>query len=357
MKLRLENQYEELRILYVAFTRAKEKLILTGTVKTGESTYSAWKRKAEELTAYDPSYTFADLEKCTSYLDMIVPVAMKASGNTGEFEVVLTDGEQVLQESKPFELSQEEKQPPSDIQEEAVADYFYPYESFVRMKSKMTVTELKQQYREEFFEEEYEPSVLKKQEEPQETVPAFLAGSKVMKGTDRGTAYHRVMECFDYACGGSPEQVRSHLSELEARHMITHEQFQAVDPEKIFAFFQSGIAKRIQDAITTLKREQPFVYAVSYDRKKPYETAEYKKEDSILVQGIIDSYFEEDGKLVIVDYKTDQIKNNREGKEQLIKRYQIQLDFYADALQRSTGLLVKQKVIYSFCINEEIIIA
>ena len=88
----------------------------------------------------------------------------------------------------------------------------------------------------------------------------------------------------------------------------------------------------------SVRREQPFVF-------------EYEGQ---LIQGIIDLYFEEDGELVLVDYKTDRVMKDEAGEKELVKRYAIQLDYYAKALTQLTGKKVKEKIIYSFALGKEL---
>ncbi|MDE7008974.1 MAG: PD-(D/E)XK nuclease family protein, partial [Lachnospiraceae bacterium] len=94
-----------------------------------------------------------------------------------------------------------------------------------------------------------------------------------------------------------------------------------------------------------LHREQPFVMGLSANRLDP----EYPEQEQVLIQGIIDVYFEEDGNIIVADYKTDVVKTQ----EELIDRYQVQLDYYGEALERLTGKKVTEKVIYSFALGKE----
>ena len=211
----------------------------------------------------------------------------------------------------------------------------------------MTVSELKKmQHQTEDTEEiVYESEFIELNEETA-IIPKFIAGEQKLEGAERGTAYHRVMECFNYDYSDSTEKIVECLNSLKDSHRITQEQFDVINPLEIFAFCNSDLGKRIRSEFrNTLKREQQFVYGI-----------EPEKDELILVQGVIDLYFEEDGKIIILDYKTDHVPSGELGKQVLIDRYKVQLDYYSDALEQLTGKTVIQKIIYSFERNEEILL-
>ena len=364
LKVRLDNMYEELRVLYVALTRAKEKLIMIGTVKNPEKTYDIWANKAAALDEDNTAYSFSDLEKSNNYFELVVPTAMKKVGNLGKFDVKLISAEEVLRQEKEYNTDEpnyehsdstnldnsiiDNKKPASseDIERpDFKKEYIYPYKNATNMKGKMTVSELKKmQYQTEETEEIAQESDFNELNEETAIIPKFIAGEQKLQGAQRGTAYHRVMECFDYDYSDSAEKVTQCLKLLKDAQKITQEQFDVINPLKIFAFCNSAIGKRIQSEYgNTLRREQQFVYGI-----------EPEKDELILIQGVIDLYFEEDGKIVILDYKTDHVPSGETGKQMLIDRYKVQLDYYSDALEQLTGKMVSQKIIYSFERNEEI---
>jgi len=277
---------------------------------------------------------------------------MKKFGNAGTFDVKVVSTEDVLQQVKKYIKEDFEQAEGIDFaaneekeQANLKKDYVYPYKSATNRKGKMTVSELKKmKYQTEEPEEiTYEPE-FKELSEEAAIIPKFIAGEKKLEGAERGTAYHRVMECFNYGYSDSTEKIVECLKSLTDSHKITKEQLDVINPQKIFAFCNSDIGKRIKAEYgNTLRREQQFVYGI-----------EPEKDDLILVQGVIDLYFEEDNKLVIVDYKTDHVEEGEPGKQILIDRYKVQLDYYAQALEQLTGKIVSQKIIYSFERNEEI---
>ena len=135
---------------------------------------------------------------------------------------------------------------------------------------------------------------------------------------------------------------------MERTGRITEVQKSAVNTNKVLAFLQTGLAARMAAAAADGKlfKEQPFVLGISADRVDE----NLPKEEMVLVQGIIDVYFEEGDQIVVADYKTDRVDTP----EELIDRYKVQLDYYAEALTRLTGKAVKEKIIYSFALNKEI---
>jgi ATP-dependent helicase/nuclease subunit A len=233
----------------------------------------------------------------------------------------------------------------------------YPYELKENVKSKVTVSELKEQLQDEDFEADamLEDSVKKasgeaQAEEQPDIVPKFMTdGQQELKGNQRGTAYHRIMECLNFGkfakCSdkeGTLQEIRRQLDEMLESGRITGQQHECVEPKDIQAFVMSDVGARTVAAAQAgkLHREQPFVYI---DEDIPEQ----------LVQGVIEMYFEERGVLVIVDYKTDRV-SGKDGAKVLKERYSVQLDYYAKALGQITGLAVKEKVIYSFALKESL---
>jgi ATP-dependent helicase/nuclease subunit A len=157
------------------------------------------------------------------------------------------------------------------------------------------------------------------------------------------------MECLDFTkfaeCSDKKnalQEIRRQLDEMLERKRITGQQYECIEPKDIQAFVMSDTGARTVAASQAgkLHREQPFVYI---DDDIPEQ----------LVQGVIDMYFEENGALVIVDYKTDRV-SKKDGAKVLKERYSVQLEYYAKALGQITGLDVKEKVIYSFVLKESI---
>lgn len=225
--------------------------------------------------------------------------------------------------------------------------YEYPYEALGQIPAKLTVSEVKrmQQMEEEdsvlLYGEDTSASNMGIQES---YIPAFMREEAAeVEGAQRGTAYHRILECLDYTSAETLGQVKEQLEAMVSGRKLTPAMRKAVKDREIYQFVQSPLGQRMQSADRRgeLHREQPFVISVLANQIKE----EYDSREEILIQGIMDAYFEEEGELVLVDYKTDKVWNNKI--ETLVEKYQVQLRYYREALERVTGKKVKETYIYS----------
>ena len=352
-KMKEDNLAEELRVLYVAMTRPKEKLIMTGMASKLESRVkqcAAHAGRQEELLSYQT------LSSASGYLDWIlpafsrnrcfdrlyeqfglagnaenplyaekIPVTIRLVSPAGLVEgEVLHQMERAVNEQKIMEIP---KQPP---REEALKElveerfsYQYPYEDEKQIPVKVTVSQLKKAGMEEseigkelFVQEEFVP-----------IVPGFMKkdNAEALTGADRGTAYHRLLECLDYRRAYSIKELMAQTEELVAEGKMTKEAAECIYFKSVLAFAKSPVGMRMRNAFLngTLKREQPFVMSIPASEADP----SYPADETILVQGIIDAWFTEGEKLVLVDYKTDRVKEAGE----LEKRYEKQLMYYQQA--------------------------
>ena len=353
-----ESIAEEERLLYVAMTRAREKLIITGVVKDADKTLDKYRGRAEQLAA-DGMLSFADSENIKNYLDMIMPVCLMDSDKLkGSFKVMVDAGEDSwadVDESEEMAgeanavriggLADEIMEAVSYPLLEELPEYVPDDNAAGRMK--LTVSQLKSMQADDDSEEnaymdESVKSALKKEEcdETNSIIPKFISGDEVqLAANERGSAYHRVMECLDYSVSVNLDGVKADINRMLETGKINELQVKSVNPWDIYTFVQSETGRRVANAVNCGSvREQPFVF-------------EYEGQ---LIQGIIDLCFEEDGELVIVDYKTDRVMKGKAGEKELVKRYAIQLDYYAKALEQLTGKTVKEKIVYSFTLGKEI---
>ena len=175
-------------------------------------------------------------------------------------------------------------------------------------------------------------------------VPGFMQDQKEgLTGASRGTAYHKLMELLDFTRQYTEAALKNAVHDFEKKKKMTSEMAACIRISDILLFLESSSGKRMSAAAGKGKlwREQPFVLGV--------EPGSQEKE-VILVQGIIDAYFEEKDGIVVLDYKTDKVKSA----EQLKERYHAQLEYYAQALEGLLEKPVKEKIIYSFTLREEI---
>ena len=343
----LEHLAEEMRVLYVALTRAKEKLIMTGTVRSSAlpGSESAEVFRAEGARSYLDWILPCLVEEDTGELRTDAPVDVHVAGSGELFtrsaresaESLALDVLEKWDVTKVYVPGLKEK-----IKEQI--DYTYPYSDEGRMKLKFTVSELKKRMylAEEAGEEMYEePDVIP-------LIPDFLKEEEALTGASRGSAYHKLLELLDFSSEYDGEKLTRTIERLRMEGSLSPEMAECIRPRDILRFFSCASGKRMAEAARRggLYKEQPFV--ISVDASDIYPDADTN--EKILVQGIIDVYFEEPDGLVVLDYKTDKVKKGEELKE----KYHAQLDYYARALERLAEKPVKEKIIYSFALEEEI---
>ena len=344
---KLDNLGEELRVLYVALTRAKEKLIITGTCDNLET------KMARTLT-------FAQRSSAIQYLDWIIPaLAYIPEEIPVTFEEVLL--EEIVRDEVETEVSgkiQEEILRRWDTSAEYDANarqtleeqfaYQYPYPKSYARKMKFTVSELKKMaYQAELDDEENAlGEVVFEEPEVVPLLPKFMTEEETLTGAPRGTAYHRVMELLDFEKMYDRQTLETEINTFVEQGRMTREMADSVRTADVLGFLDSSVGKRMRTSADCGKlwKEQPFVLGIP-------EQELYKDEpegDFALVQGIIDVYFEEEDGLVVLDYKTDKVYKI----EELVEKYHAQLDYYGRALEQITGKKVKEKVLYSFTLGE-----
>ena len=374
-----ESLGEELRVLYVALTRAKEKLVITGTISKLEKQIRTLARYQDQAGELLPLGTRL---KARSYWAYILPALSrhrcmdalykeygiapfkehplyKAEAEFSLVRLTAADlaGEETLQQTEEA-LFQEMVQgfDPDQVWDEKIREelekrfgFSYPYGYLKDIPVKVSVSELKKRDyagdldKEEslFFERDVVP-----------LIPRFAAGEEEeYKGARRGTAYHRLMECLDYHRVSKEEEIREQIQKLTAEKKMEERQAESISIEDVMIFLRSPLGKRMEAASLRgrLVREQPFVMAVDAKEIQP----EWKDGGRVLVQGIIDAYFEEEDGLVLVDYKTDQVKAWEE--QNLVRLYHTQLENYQEALEKLLHVKVKEKYIYSFALGKEIL--
>lgn len=349
----LENMGEELRILYVAMTRAKEKLIITAGDKYMDNKLEKW----GGIPA-GGALPFTTLSAASSYMDWILMASNGAKNTIDVKNVPVKDllvEEAKNQEEKAkiyLELEQLRKAQPEEIP--GLIGVKYPYAADLALHAKMSVSELKEQGQ---FVDDAESAFLIKnvrEKEDSEIIDkmsdtAAEEKARIKRASDRGTAYHRALELIHFAEISGCDDIVKELDRIREEKRMQETAIDMVYPGVLTKFFHSDIAARMKQADRNgkLRKESQFVVGIP--------AREMNKADSdalILLQGIIDAWFEEDDGLVLVDYKTDRVKEG--GENILLDRYQIQLFYYAKALAQITGKKVKEAVIYSLALQKEI---
>lgn len=349
--IRLENLGEELRVLYVALTRAKEKLILTGSVKGLPKAMEKW--ELEKVEKGSLSYSW--LSSAGTYLDWLAPACPDSVRilTTNPREAVDAEmGRQVKEQEKRSILLHWDE---SRVYEEEIRQglaaqfsYQYPYLKELSLHGKTSVSELKRRSQQLELEEEGDAELLIPAEEP--VLPDFLKEEKELSGTGRGTAYHKVMEEISFLEDWNVDKLKEFFSRLESQGKISKEAKRVLSPWKIMSFLHSPLASRMALAQKQgrLLREQQFVAGLK--ACELYDGTD--SEELIILQGIMDAYFEEDGELVLVDYKTDWA--DKDSEDALLSRYGTQFSYYRKTLEQMTGKRVKESILYSFSLEKEI---
>lgn len=328
---------ENKRVLYVAMTRAREKLFLIGTMK-----------KSEELAKHEGNVRMTEP---TSFLKlMAVHPGCK---------ILPADDPRCLPDLPERPQSEALRREPEEALRRKVAErmeYRYPFEDVRGIRPKLSVSEIVRESREERDAgesgEPVESAVMpgrgnapSSKEEPRrpsaETVPEFLQGEKSLTAAERGTIYHKIMESIDFgkAQEGGSRYVQEEADRLVRRGILTEEDIRAVDLSRISSFFETDIGCRSAEASRRheLKKEEPFVL---------------KKErggEMTLVQGVIDCFFVEEGQIVLLDYKSNRTYpgDDREG-SRFLAMYGEQIRLYREALEKAYGRKVGEAYLYLF---------
>jgi len=361
---------EELRILYVALTRAKEKLILVGSVKNIEARSGKW---FDNLYNKDVMVKQQYLVGCSCYLDWIMSAVIRHPNSStlrekidkmttlpthfldepSRIQINLISEEQLLFQSKETFESRESKllnllgewkveDTPDDIRT-SISDklmWQYSYEALIESKVQLSVTEIKKMHVQQ--EEDYYEQRLKK--------PKFIEEDEVLTAAERGTAYHTVMCYLDLTLEPKEEMVRDFLNKLKSKNIITEKELSSIQVHSIIQFLKSDLCQRMLQGQESLKRETPFVLGITAN--EIYKDLITQTDDLVMIQGVIDAFFEEDGEVVLVDYKTDYITEGQEG--QLVKRYQEQMKYYKQAIEQISDKRVKEIYLYALNLSKAI---
>jgi len=360
-KVKMENLAEEMRILYVACTRAKDKLIMVGSARDLAGT-------AEKWTNVISPYT---LGKGQNYLDWVCPVLMRHKdaralrelaevtwevGNIMEDDskwiVEVIDRSHInLEEGKKKinnqfkNLLQNYKFHTTPQNKEFIAnrlDWRYEHEFATKIPSKVSVSEIKNLQGKdlESMATRSFPALVKR--------PGFMEGKKKFTGAEIGTITHFVLRHLSLTKVNSLEEIEKQLKEMVAKELLKAEEVAAVDVEKLFKFFTSNLGKRILSA-EKVYREVPFILV-----RKACEIIEGLDDchEELLIQGVIDLYFIEGDELVLVDYKTDHISSDN--RDEVIAKYQVQVELYKEALEKIKGRRVKESYLFLLDADEAV---
>lgn len=375
-KMKEDNLAEELRVLYVALTRAREKLILTAVLDKADEKWELAQMTGQERL------TYLDFCEAGSYMDFLLPIlpktgiavkTMRTEDLTAEEireQLRMGDRREELQRVADGEVllpgdPEENERKLSKLRERFA--YQYPHPGLQKLYTKTTVSELKIAAMAERDEEAFHTF---EEKEVVPYIPAFRREQEKVSGAVRGSAFHRVMELLDFTyvfvesglfekCPGDyetyrkrldAERLKKRLEEFLQRETVslrlTEEYDKAVSLPKILNFLEQELAYRMWRAQEQglLYREQPFVLGIDAKRLDP----DLPEGEKVLIQGIIDVFFIEDGEIVLLDYKTDVI----DSLEALWNRYNVQIQYYEEALTKLMQMPVKERILYSFYLEK-----
>ena len=350
----LQMKAEEMRVLYVAMTRAKERLFLTASVKDPESLFERWKTAAPDVRL--PDFVRS---RAKGYLDWIGPAIarhpdaeelMNRSGlllpHHSKFQVELIESQSLLPAPLVFEdlapLQGEMQSLETEIKNKF--NFRYPYQHSVEKRSKQSVSEMK---RLQMLQRLDEPESFIQSIGPSKRTlhnrPDFLQ-EKRLAAADVGTAVHSLMQHIPLDRQLSAGEIKEQIDTLIGMEILSREEGKAIRVSEIAAFYSSETAQRLLNA-KQIKREVPFTYAKE-DSEGDYQ----------IIQGIVDCLFEEEDGWVLLDYKTDRLYQIEDIETEMSARYEVQLSVYTEAVEAILKVSVKEKLLYLFSAEKEVTI-
>ena len=374
-RIRLETLSEEMRILYVAFTRAKEKLIITGATRDLDKSIKNWVSAASlDENIILPS----EVLKGKSYLDWIAMAICKhrqgeelreQCGASRELIVNDFSNWDVQMWRKSDILGDKNLEPVDKIEENTLnitatnisvdkeikrrLGYKYQYEEGSILPSNVSVSDLKRKD----LQYEDEAETLEVFREKEIIKPKFLQEEKGFTAAEKGTLMHYVMLRLDFDRVGSVAEIKKQIEELVLNKSLTEKEAKIIRYTKIFNFFKSDLGKRILKAHEEgrmVHRELPFFTEISSLDINPELNKEIYQNEKIRLQGIIDGFFKEEDGIVLFDYKTDYLEEGNE--DEIIERYMVQMKYYKEALEKVTESRVKEVYLYLFALDKEVLL-
>ena len=341
LRVQRETLSEEMRLLYVAVTRAKERLFLSAVVDDAEAFLE--KQKMTVPLTGERAEPEA-LAKAMAPMEWIVTAALADQGKTLTLHC---GGEQTHIEETVLEKQAEAADEKILREMEEKLCYAYPFSSSQMLPSKVTATELKYLK----TAEDPEAAALVQSEERHHYFrkPDFAAEKKPATGAERGIATHLALQYMDLSKAGSPDGIREEIKRLEENKYLSAREAAAVDQSSVLKLFRSELGERIRNA-DKLHRE--FRFSLLCQSGELFET---ESEEQILLQGVVDCCIEEAGELVIIDYKTDAV-HTPEQIRQRCELYTSQIKAYSMALTRILGKPVKETILYFLSCNQDAIV-
>ncbi|WP_195429674.1 helicase-exonuclease AddAB subunit AddA [Clostridium sp. D46t1_190503_E9] len=372
-KILFETLSEEMRILYVAFTRAKEKLIITGATRNLEKSISRW---ASSAALDDEIVPASEVLKGKSYLDWIGMAICKHrdgeelrkyigannSSIVNDFSTWKTQmwtknlltvekNEVAVDENEETDLFINSDVDHIDKEIERRLNYKYKYDLAGKLPSNVSVSDLKRS----LYNNENDDVITVNIFSDKEVLkPKFLQEKKGLSASERGTIAHFIMQKLDLNKVNTKEEIETQIYSMKDKNLLTEEEIKAVQKISFISFFKSNLGKRLLRSFNAgklVKRELPFYTEISSLNIDSTLPKDLYRNENVRLQGIIDCIFEEEDKIILLDYKTDYVEHGKES--EILDKYKIQIKYYKDAVEKITGKEVKECYLYLFGLNKE----
>ncbi|QHS21639.1 helicase-exonuclease AddAB subunit AddA [Virgibacillus sp. MSP4-1] len=377
--MRREMIAEEMRVLYVALTRAKEKLVMVGNVKDLEKRKEKWQTIAEEQEWVLPPYFRLE---STNYLDWVAPALIRHQSGSplrNEDESPSAIPEEIWQDESSWRITihhaSEYANPetitkdredhlkksvmewaPLDDQRGNLYDeverrltFSYPYAKAAYHRAKQSVTELKRQRE---MKDEYSGDTLVRSFQHQRPImkrPRFMQEKKTLTAAEKGSAMHTVMQHLPFDKALSEEKIETYVQSFVSKELLTEEEAQAIDLKAIAYFYQTEIGQKLIES-SNVVREIPFSLGLPAEEVYADWKNSEEQGEKVLLQGVIDCLVQDDDGWILLDYKTDQLPEelSEKDRENYRKRYRLQLQMYRQAVEQIWNQPVKGAYLYFF---------
>ena len=333
IKSKTELLSEEMRLLYVALTRAKEKIIITGVEKDLQK---ALENKQKELDMYGGAQKIPLnlVKKSKTYLDWLEYVYLfNKEKNIIEFNKIVLENEKTKEENDNKkekkidvikDISKEQKE---EVNKKLT--WKYKYIETTKIEGNTSVSAIAK-YGEKNIQ------IVEK--------PKFMQNIEILNKAEIGTLMHLILQKLDFRENYNEKTLNDLIQKLIYLNIVTEKQSQYIDKKRLLEFTKTELFKEIQNA-KEIYKEQPFHMSVIDENTK----------ESILIQGIIDLYYiNQNNEIVLVDYKTEYVEKNNE--QELIEKYKPQLKIYKKAIEEALNKNVEKVYIYSVYLNKEILV-
>lgn len=366
---------EEMRVLYVALTRAKEKLIMVANVNSFKKKQDNWQKIADHMEWVLPAYFRSDAK---TYVDWVGPALIRHKDtetlrteelpkavledirlDPSEWKITLIHGSELAnleEQSTETDINLKEKimewaplslKEDTDLSEQVEhrLSYQYPYQHAMKARAKQSVTELKRQRE---FKDDYSANqLIQPYKAPIIERPSFLQKEKQLSAAEKGTALHTVMQHIPFRGNLSAVDIKEMIAGLVMKEILTEPEAESIEVEAIELFMKTDLAKYMM-GVETFYRELPF--SLTLPANEVYSAWQSDTEEQVLIQGVLDCVIPKDDGWIILDYKTDTIDGDVDEKviNQLINRYDTQLGLYKTAVEKIWSQPVNEVYLYFF---------